>query len=309
MNENNKKNVGHSISQRLLHRSKVNKEDFNLLLSRYGMERFLYRLSISRYNDRFILKGASLFLVWKGQSYRVTRDVDLLSFGSPDVEVFADVFREICEVNCPQDDGMSYIADSLRIEEIREDNEYDGMRIKLNGFLSQAKIPLQIDIGFGDVVTPAPETVEYPTFFDDPAPRMKAYPRYTLVAEKLEAMVRLGIANSRMKDFYDIWLLSKLFGFDGVILSQAIANTFSRRQMKLPLAMPFAFTASFYEDSQKRVQWTAFVRKSKPNIPVGNLAEVIEELSKFIMPVMNALRAEVSFQSNWLPDKGWLPSS
>ncbi|MEZ4550411.1 MAG: nucleotidyl transferase AbiEii/AbiGii toxin family protein [Desulfobacterales bacterium] len=305
----NKKNVGHSISQRLLHRSKVNKEDFNLLLSRYGTERFLYRLSISRYSDRFILKGASLFLVWKGQSYRVTRDVDLLSFGNPNVEALADIFRDICEVNCPQDDGMSYISDSLRIEEIREDNEYDGMRIKLNGFLSQAKIPLQIDIGFGDVVTPAPETVEYPTFFDDPAPRMKAYPRYTLVAEKLEAMVRLGIANSRMKDFYDIWLLSKLFGFDGVILSQAIANTFSRRQMKLPSAMPFAFTVSFYEDSQKRVQWTAFVRKSKPNIPVGNLPEVIEELSRFIMPVINALREEVLFQSNWLPDKGWLPSS
>ncbi len=309
MSQNNKKNIGHSISQRLLHRSKMNKEDFNLLLSRYGTERFLYRLSISRYSDRFILKGASLFLVWKGQSYRVTRDVDLLSFGNPGVEALADIFREICEVDCPQDDGISYIVDSLRIEEIREDNEYDGVRIKLNGFLNQAKIPLQIDIGFGDAVTPAPETIEYPTFFDNPAPRMKAYPRYTLVAEKLEAMVRLGIANSRMKDFYDIWLLSKLFSFNGVILSQAIANTFSRRKMKLPSTMPFAFTVSFYEDSQKKVQWTAFVRKSKPNIPVGNLAEVIEELSKFILPVINALRSEVLFKSNWLPDKGWVSSS
>lgn len=202
-----KKNLAHSIFQRLLNRAKSNKEDFNLLLSRYGMERFLYRLSVSPHNDRFILKGASLFLVWKGQNYRVTRDADLLGLGISDIKQLADLFREVCHVEF-QGDGMIYMPESLNAEEIREDQEYDGVRITLIGMLNQARIPLQIDIGFGDAITPAPEQIEYPTLFDAPPPLLKAYPRYTLVAEKVEAMIKLGLANSRMKDFYDIWLLS-----------------------------------------------------------------------------------------------------
>ena len=306
MSQNEKKNLAHSVFQRLLSRAKANKEDFNLLLSRYAMERFLYRLSISPHGNRFILKGASLFLVWKGQNYRVTRDADLLGSGNSDIKRLSDVFLDVCGVACPQDDGMTYLIDSLKAEEIREDNEYDGVRITLNGLLNQARIPLQVDIGFGDAVTPAPELIEYPTLFDGPAPQMKAYPRYTLVAEKLEAMVRLGLANSRMKDFYDIWLLSKLFGFDRLILGQAITNTFSRRRTPLPNAKPFAFTASFYEDPQKQIQWTAFVRKSKPDVPVGNLASVIADLSGFILPVIDGLRSEVSFEDNWVPEQGWV---
>jgi len=172
-----------------LNRAKTNKEDFNLLLSRYGMERFLYRLSISPHNDRFILKGASLFLVWKGQNYRVTRDADFLGFGNADTEQLADVFRDICRVEF-QRDGMIYLPESLNAEDIREDQEYDGVRITLVGMLNQARIPLQVDIGFGDAITPAPEQIEYPTFFDEPPPLLKAYPRYTLVAEKVEAPCR-----------------------------------------------------------------------------------------------------------------------
>ena len=213
MNQN-KKNVAHSLFQRLLNRAKTNKEDFNLLLSRYGMERFLYRLSVSPHNDRFILKGASLFLVWKGQNYRVTRDADFLGFGNADTEQLADVFRDICRVEF-QGDGMIYLPDSLCAEEIREGQEYDGVRITLVGMLNQARIPLQVDIGFGDAITPAPEQIEYPTLFDAPPALLKACPRYTLVAEKAEAMVKLGLANSRMKDFYDLWLVSRLFSFEG----------------------------------------------------------------------------------------------
>jgi hypothetical protein len=200
---------------------------------------------------------------------------------------------------------MMYLADSVKAEEIREDHEYGGVRITLSGLLNQAKIPLQIDIGFGDAVTPDPETIEYPVLFDGPAPRMKAYSRYTLVAEKLEAMVRLGLANSRMKDFYDIWLLSKLFGFDGMILGQAIKNTFFRRRMPLPAATPFAFTASFYKDQQKQGQWKAFVSKARPDVPVGDLSAIILELSEFTLPVIDALRAEVPFKASWIPVQGW----
>ncbi len=309
MSRHEKKNIAHSFLERLLNRAKVNKEDFNLLLSRYGIERFLYRLSISPYSDRFILKGASLFLVWKGQNYRVTRDADLLGSGNSDIKFLAGIFRDICTIECPQDDGMIYLADSLRAEEIREDHEYGGVRITLSGLLNQAKIPLQIDIGFGDAVTPAPEIIEYPVLFDGPAPRMKAYSRYTLVAEKLEAMMRLGLANSRMKDFYDIWLLSKLFGFDGMILGQAITNTFTRRRISLPAAIPFALTASFYNDQQKQWQWTAFISKSRPDVPVGSLADIVAELSEFILPVIDALRNEMSFKASWIPGRGWVSLS
>jgi len=298
------KNIAHSIFQRLLNRAKANKEDFNLLLSRYGMERFLYRLSVTSYRDRFILKGASLFFVWKGQNYRVTRDADFLGFGNPDMEQLADVFRDICGVEF-QDDGMIYLPDTLKIVEIREDQEYDGVRITLAGFLNQARIPIQIDIGFGDTITPAPENIEYPVLFDCPPPLLKAYPRYTLVAEKLEAIVKLGLANSRMKDFYDLWLISKLFSFEGNVLRNALENTFERRRTAFPAATPFAFTSVFYEDHQKLVQWHGFIKKSKSDIPVSEFCAVIAEISEFIMPVINSLQSKVPFTGVWLPDQGW----
>jgi predicted nucleotidyltransferase component of viral defense system len=298
------KNIAHSIFQRLLNLAKANKEEFNLLLSRYGMERFLYRLSVSPYCDRFILKGASLFLVWKGQNYRVTRDADFLGFGNPDMEQLADLFRDICGVEF-QDDGMIYLPDALKIAEIRENQEYDGVRITLVGLLNQALIPIQIDIGFGDAITPAPENIEYPVLFDHPPPLLKAYPRYTLVAEKLEAIVKLGLANSRMKDFYDIWLISRLFSFDGNVLRNALENTFERRRTAFPAATPFAFTSVFYEDHQKLVQWRGFIKKSKPDIPVGDLSAVIVEISEFIMPVINSLQSHAPFEGVWLPNQGW----
>ena len=303
MNQN-KKNLAHSIFQRLLNRAKNNNENFNLLLSRYGMERFLYRLSVSPHNDRFILKGASLFLVWKGQNYRVTRDADLLGFGNSDVEQLADLFRDICRVEV-QGDGMIYLPESLSAEEIREDQAYDGVRITLVGMLNQARIPLQVDIGFGDAITPAPEQVEYPALFDAPPPLLKAYPRYTLVAEKVEAMVKLGLANSRMKDFYDIWLLSRLFSFDGNVLRKALENTFDRRRTTFPSSTPFTFTAAFYKDPQKTVQWTAFIKKSKPDIPVGDLSAVIADIAVFLAPVIESLQSNAPFEDAWVPDQGW----
>jgi hypothetical protein len=268
------------------------------------MERFLYRLSISPHNDRFILKGASLFLVWKGQNYRVTRDADLLGLGNRNLEMLAEVFRDTCDIECKHD-GMIYLPDSLKAEEIREDQEYGGIRITLVGLLNQARIRLQVDIGFGDAVTPAPEDIEYPTLFDGPPTLLKAYPRYTMVAEKLEAMVKLGLANGRMKDFYDIWLLSRLFPFDGDVLRRAFQNTFTRRRTPLPASTPFAFTPGFYEDPQKQVQWTAFIKKSRPDVQVGNLAAAIVEISGFLTPVIESLQSDVPFENAWQPDQGW----
>lgn len=287
-----------------MNQARINKEDFNLLLSRYGMERFLYRLSISPHNNRFVLKGASLFLVWKGQNYRVTRDADLLGLGNSDPEQLAEMFREVCSVAF-QDDGMVYLPDSLKAEEIREDQEYGGVRITLVGLLNQARIPLQVDIGFGDVITPAPENIEYPTLFGGPPPLLKAYPRYTMVAEKLEAMIKLGLANSRMKDFYDIWLLSKFFSFEGNVLRKALENTFHRRRIAFPTSTPFTFTPAFYDDPQKQVQWAAFVRKSRPDAQLENLTTIIAEISVFLSPVMESLQLDAPFENMWLPNQGW----
>ncbi len=306
MSRDSNRNLAHSIFQRLLNLSKSNNDDFNLLLSRYGMERLLYRLSTSSYNDRFILKGATLFLVWMGQNYRVTRDADLLGLVAPDLNNLAEIFGEICNADCDSD-GMIYKTDTLKIEEIREGQEYGGVRVTLVGVLNTARIPLQIDIGFGDAVTPCPEDIEYPTIFDAPRPKLRAYPRYTMVAEKLEAMVRLDLANSRMKDFYDIWLLSKLFPFKGEILCKAIKNTFVRRDTALPCGVPFALTSEFYEDQQKKVQWNAFVRKAKPNVHVKSLSLVAAEISRFLQPVIANFQSNSSFDEEWVPEKGWSP--
>ncbi|UCZ57502.1 nucleotidyl transferase AbiEii/AbiGii toxin family protein [Desulfurispirillum indicum] len=304
MSQDKKGNIAHSISQRLLNRAKANKEDFNFLLSRYGMERFLYRISISPHADRLILKGASLFLVWAGQNHRVSRDVDFLGFGNPDADQLAEIFLDVCCIESP-DDGMIYLCDSLKTEAICEGQEYDGVRITLVGLLDRARIPLQFDIGFGDIVTPAPENVEYPVLLDYPPPLLRAYPRYTLVAEKTEAMVRLGLANSRLKDFYDIWLVSRLFSFEGSILQKALQNTFERRRTALPESIPFAFTPAFYDDAQKRIQWTAFVKKSKPSIPIYDLTTIITDISDFLVPVVKGLLLNDPFECTWLPDHGW----
>jgi hypothetical protein len=298
-------NRGHSVFQRLLNRARESGDDFNLLLVRYGVERFMYRLGISPFRGSFILKGASLFLVWRGQNYRVTRDVDLLGYGDPDPELLLGVFRAICEIGCTEDDGIDYDVDTLKVEEIREGQEYDGVRVTLSCLLHQARIPIQIDIGFGDAVSPAPELIEYPTLFGGPAPVLRAYPRYTLVAEKLEAMVKLGLANSRMKDFYDIWLVSKIFSFDGELLRSAMTRTFARRRTAFPASRPFALTPAFYEDHQKQIQWAAFIRKSKPEMQPGDLAAVVSAISDFVFPVIESIQKDRPFSDEWLPDQGW----
>lgn len=305
MSEREKKNMAHSVIERLRHRARANDEEYNLVLTRYGMERFLYRLSISPHADSFILKGASLFLIWKGQSYRVSRDADFLGLGDADVDHLRDVFREVCEMECSPSDGIVYRSESLRAQAIRENQEHDGVRITLMGMMNQVQIPLQIDIGFGDAVTPAAEQVVFPTLLDGTPPRLNAYPRYTLIAEKFETMVKLGLANSRMKDFYDIVLLSRMFEFEGNVLRDALNNTFSRRRTPLPQTTPVCFTPMFYEDPQKLTQWNAFVRNAKPEVPVGDLAVLIAEVSRFIMPPIEKLQRGESFTCKWVPGRGW----
>ncbi|RJQ58800.1 MAG: nucleotidyl transferase AbiEii/AbiGii toxin family protein [Desulfobacteraceae bacterium] len=305
MSPSKKRDAGHSVFQRLLNHAKTHGEDFNLLLFRYSVERFLYRLSISSHADRFVLKGASLFLVWKGQNYRVTRDADLLGIGPADAEHLIDIFKELCKVASNDVDGIEFMPDTVRAVPIREEQEYGGVRVTIMGLLHQARIPLQVDIGFGDVVTPEPERIRFPTILNAPQPQLLAYPRYTMVAEKFEAMVRLGVANSRMKDFYDVWLLSRFFEFDGRTLCEAIRNTFRRRSTALPDGLPVAFTDEFRKDVQKQTQWRAFVRNSKPENVSGDIDAVIGNVVVFLIPVMEAARREQPFELSWLQGGPW----
>jgi hypothetical protein len=235
----------------------------------------------------------------------VTKDADLLGFGNTDTERINSIFQKLCQIVTEDIDGIEFMSETVKAAPIREEHVYGGIRVTLLCMLHQAQIPLQIDICFGDAVTPAPELIKFPTLLDTPPPQLLAYPRYTMVAEKLEAMVRLGVANSRMKDFYDVFLLSRLFDFDGWILCDAIRNTFVRRSTSLPRGLPMAFTNEFRKDTQKQTQWRAFLRKAKPKNVSEEIDAVIGEIASFLAPVLKTLSEEKPFQSMWSKGGPW----
>jgi hypothetical protein len=276
---NDKKNLAASIRARLLNRARTDKIDFTLMLTRYALERLLYRLSTSAWSDQFLLKGALLFDLWFDQPHRPTRDIDLLGFGPAEQDLLITMFQDICKQPC--DDGMIFYEASVRVSEIRKEENYGGIRITLLGVLDNAHCTVQIDIGYGDVVTPAPETVSFPVLLDDlPSPTLRAYPVYTVVAEKYQAMVSLGIANTRMKDYFDLWILAQHAKFDRDVLTQAIAATFERRGTPLPTNAPLGLSPTFADDSAKRQQWKAFLSKNKLIAP--ELGEVIATLQRLL---------------------------
>jgi len=277
----NPTNVAASIRQRLLNISRQRKEEFQFVLIRYGLERIMYRIGRSPHGDNFVLKGAMLFQFWTGQPHRSTLDLDLLAKADDAVARYETLFREVCGL-LVEDDGLTFPPESVRGEEIREDQQYHGVRIHAAAMLGTARIPIQIDIGFGDAVTPKASQIKYPTLLAMPAPVLKAYPRETVVAEKYEAMVSLGIANSRMKDFYDLWVLANTFPFDGSTLARAVAATFRRRRTTLPQTPPLALTAAFAADASKRAQWTAFVKRGKLAAEIPPFDSVIVRLAEFL---------------------------
>lgn len=278
------KNIAASVKARLQNVAGKRGEDFNLLLLRYGIERLLFRLSLSPYADRFLLKGAMLFVVWDDKTHRPTRDLDLLGFGPSEKEDLLQVFRAVVATPVV-DDGLVFDPASVRAEEIREDNAYGGIRVRLMGKLGPAEVPVQVDVGVGDAVTPAPENASFPTLLDFPAPQVRTYPVYTVVAEKFEAMVKLGPANTRMKDFHDVWFLARRFDLDRALLRQAIEATFARRQTKLPPA-PKPFTDAFANDPTKQVQWAAFLRRNGLTGVPEQFGEVVAALRQFIEPIL-----------------------
>lgn len=293
-----------SVRQRLLNLAKERGEEFNFVILRYGLERLLFRLGQSGHGRSFVLKGAMLFPLWSGSAHRATKDMDLLGLGQPDIPRLVGVFRDVAAL--AGDDGVIFLPDTVAGIAIREEATYDGIRITLEGRLGVAKLPLQVDVGFGDAVTPAPVEASYPVLLGDmPAPRLRVYPRETAIAEKVEAMVTLGIGNSRMKDFFDIWYLARTFEFDRATLSAAIRATFARRRTQLPEESPIALTAAFAEDPAKAAQWRAFVARSRIAGTPPTLGEVTEVVRGFIGSVLNSARSDRDDGSVWRPGEGW----
>lgn len=290
-------NMPASIRQRLLNLARQRKEDFGLLLTKYGLERVLYRIAVSNYRDIFVLKGALLFELWTEERYRPTRDADFLARGQNDPGRFERIFREICAVKA--DDGLFFDVNTVKAERITEDADYEDIRVKFTGNLENARIPIQIDLGFGDVITPAPVETEIPSMLDLTPSKLLTYPRESVVAEKFEAMVSLGIANSRMKDFYDIQSLSREFSFEGVILSEAIRKTFAARGTQLPSGIPLALTAEFFDDPDKKKQWTAFCRKNRGHVADVSLQSVCEEIAAFLVPIIQAINEKSAVLGKW----------
>jgi hypothetical protein len=298
----NERNVAASVRARLLNRARETKQDFNLTLTRYAIERLLYRISISRHADQFLLKGALLFDLWFDIPHRPTRDADFLGFGSAELPHIEAVFREICAIETH--DGVAFQPDTVNAAEIRKETNYAGMRVMLLGVIDGARCQIQIDIGFGDAVTPGPEDVEYPVMLSEfAAPKLRVYPRYTVVAEKLEALSSLGIANSRMKDYFDLWILVQHSDFDGETLRQAIQATFDRRKTALTGETPLGLTDTFAQDRQKQTQWQAFLRKNR--LEALALNDVIAALAIFMLPVIRAAHANAAFSARWQIGGPW----
>ncbi len=303
------RNIAASMRQRLLNASRARREDFQVTLTRYGLERLLYRLSKSAHRDQFVIKGAMLFSVWNEVPHRPTRDLDLLSFGASDISRLEETFREIVNAEV-EPDGLEFFAESVRGEHIKEDQVYEGVRLSVQARLEQARLSLQIDIGFGDAVKPEPEEIGYPTLLaDSPVPRLRAYSRYSVIAEKFQAIVMLGMVNTRMKDFFDLWTLARSFDFDGRVLCQAIKMTFERRETEVPSTAPLALTPEFYEDRTKQSQWDAFLKRSQLAAQSTTLDEVAAVLRDFLLPPASAVVEGKPFDAHWMPTTGWQMTS
>ena len=299
------RNVPASIHQRLLNLAHRQGIRFNLLLQRYAMERFLYRLAASSEVDRFTLKGAALFRIWTGQELRPTRDIDFLASGPEDRAGLRTSFEAICAVPCHQD-GVVFAPATMQMREIREEQPYGGVRLRMQGRLGQARLHLQVDIGFGDVITPEREECDYPTLLDLPAPRLWTYPRETLVAEKFDAMVSRGMTNTRVKDLWDIACLARRFAFDGETLRTAIEETLRRRQTPLAGERPVALMPGYYLDATRAQRWQVLQGQIGASADgPAPLVDAGEELLRFLGPVCDSLIEGGAFTQTWPAGGPW----
>lgn len=300
------RNLAASVRQRLHNNALATGRPFQEVFQYFAMERFLYRLSQSPHADKFVLKGALMFSVWHAPSTRPTKDIDLLGRMHNSVDAVVAVIRDICNHEV-EPDGLVFDAAALDGRAIKEDADYEGVRVVFPCRLQNARVQMQIDIGFGDVVVPGPTMTSYPTMLDLAAPRLYGYNRETVVAEKFEAMVKLGQLNSRMKDFYDLWTLAREFEFAGPVLCQALRATFEKRQTKLPSTIPTGLAPAFAADPTKQTQWDAFLKRSRVTSPGTDIADVVQVLGEFLLPPMYALANSQPFDQYWAPKGPWKP--
>ncbi|MCD4830849.1 MAG: nucleotidyl transferase AbiEii/AbiGii toxin family protein [Anaerohalosphaeraceae bacterium] len=294
-----------SVKQRLLNLAKKRGEDFNFLLGRFAVERFLFRLSQSKHGQDFVLKGAMLFHLRLTQiPHRPTHDLDLLGKGTPDIARMEQFFRSVCQARIP-DDGLHFLEQQVKAERIKADDEYLGIRVRLEARMGSARIPLQIDIGFGDATIPVPKQEQLATLLDFPAPNFLVYSWETMIAEKFNAIVELGMDNSRMKDYFDLHYLSKTQSFDGKTIAHAIQAAFERRRTALPPEMPEGLRPTFATDSAKQIQWLAFLRKLRMAEDALSLDKIITELQTFLMPPVEAILQDKPFDLTWMPTGPW----
>jgi predicted nucleotidyltransferase component of viral defense system len=297
-------NVAASVRQRLLNLSKQKGEDFTLTLVRYAAERFLYRLSRSAHAEHFILKGALLLATRVNRPYRPTRDIDFLQYGEASKGALSKAIADIANTEV-EDDGLLFDLGSLEVEEIRENQDYGGLRVSMNVMLERARIPLQIDVGYGDAVVPATIELEYPTLLGGSTPRVRAYPIETVVAEKVEAIVKLGMSNSRMKDYYDLWLIAGAFAFQGRVLTAAFTATFERRGTTFPASVPVGLTPQFIESPDNAKRWRAFRDTNGVDDAPASLRETIDVIAAFVLPAVRAAAERRSHDQDWSAGKGW----
>ncbi len=297
------RNIAASVRARLSQNARATGRPFQEVMQYFAMERFLYRLTQSPHSNKFVLKGALMLLAWRAPSSRPTKDIDFLARMPNDVDSVVQVVRDLCTVQV-EPDGLVFDADSVEGRVIKEDADYEGVRVTFRASLENARIAMQVDVGFGDVIVPGAARTEYPTLLDFEPPILNGYSRETAVAEKFEAMVKLGPLNSRMKDFFDIWLLSRQFDFDGPILARAIEGTFSRRGTSIT-AEPFALTKEFATDVPRQAQWRGFCRKSRLDPTPERLQEVTSAISAFLKPVAETVQSGTPFDKYWPAPGPW----
>ncbi len=296
-------NMAASVHQRLKNRAEAMGRYFNEVLLTYGIERFPYRLSVSPYASRFVLKGGLMLMVWRSAVYRATRDIDLLGYMPNQPDVVAAAIREAC-VQPVEDDGLTFDPATVRSGPIGLNKAYDGVRVTFEGRLARAVIHMQVDVGFGDVVVPRAQEVEIPSLLGLPPARLLAYPRETVVAEKLEAIVHHGEANSRVRDFLDIWLLSRQFEFSGDQLLRAVRATFEARATAITASPPFP-SAAFAEDATRQVMWTRFLQRGQIEGAPAAFPEVVAAVRAFVAPLLESVPRSRQFRGRWVPPGPW----
>ncbi len=304
MNKKGIKDISASVRARLLNLARSTGRDFNELAVRYTVERFLARLAASEYRDKFILKGAMLYIPWKLDDKRTTMDLDLLGFGSSDLKTMEKVFRQICGT-IVEKDGIIFDNESIAVSMIREEAFYDGVRIIARAALGTMHLRLQVDVGFGDQITPAPKATEFPALLAEHGPIIRSYSPETVIAEKFNAMVVLGMANSRLKDYFDIWMLSRNFSIEADVLLEAIRQTFSKRQTEFPQREPVALSEDFSGNESKQQQWQGFISKQRKQKTVPGLPDIIDALRVFLLPIISGIDTGVLCVKTWQPEQGW----